>query len=56
MDVDRNTPRLGYDAAAAIAKESVESGKTVRQLCQEKNVLPPDELARLLDPRAMTGR
>jgi fumarate hydratase, class II len=49
-------PRIGYDAAAAIAKESVKTGKTVRELCLEKNVLPPDELARLLDPRAMTGR
>jgi fumarate hydratase class II len=49
-------PRIGYDAAAAIAKESVKTGKTVRELCLEKNVLPPDELARLLDPRSMTGK
>jgi fumarate hydratase class II len=49
-------PRIGYDAAAAIAKESVKSGKTVRALCLEKKVLPPDELARLLDARRMTGR
>jgi fumarate hydratase class II len=48
--------RIGYDAAAAIAKESVKTGKTVRELCLEKKVLPPDELARLLDARAMTGR
>ena len=48
-------PRIGYDAAAAIAKESVATGKTVRALCLEKSILPPDELARLLDPRAMTG-
>jgi fumarate hydratase class II len=47
-------PRIGYDAAAAIAKESVATGKTVRQLCLEKQVLPPDELARVLDPRAQT--
>jgi len=49
-------PRIGYDAAAAIAKESVKTGKTVRQLCIEKKVLPEDELARLLDPRGMTGK
>ena len=49
-------PRIGYDAAAAIAHESVKSGKTVRQLCLEKKVLPSDELARLLDPEEMTGR
>jgi fumarate hydratase, class II len=49
-------PRIGYDAAATIAKESVKTGKTVRQLCLEKKVLPPDELERLLDPRGMTGK
>jgi fumarate hydratase class II len=49
-------PRIGYDASAAIAKESVATGKTVRALCLEKKVLPPDELERLLDPRSMTGR
>ncbi|HXU60851.1 MAG TPA: class II fumarate hydratase [Polyangia bacterium] len=48
-------PRIGYDAAAAIAKESVKTGKTVRELCLEKKVLPPDELQRLLDARSMTG-
>src|SRR5258707_194874 len=48
-------PRIGYDAAAAIAREAAATGKTVRQLCLEKKVLPPEELARLLDPRGMTG-
>jgi fumarate hydratase class II len=47
--------RIGYDAAAAIARESVATGKTVRQLCLEKGVLPADELERLLDARRMTG-
>src|SRR4029078_13329029 len=47
--------RIGYDAAAAIAKESVKTGKTVRQLCHEKKVLPKEELDRLLDGRRMTG-
>jgi fumarate hydratase class II len=49
-------PRIGYDAAAAIARESVKTGKTVRALCLEKKVLPPDELDRLLDARGMTGK
>ena len=47
-------PRIGYDAAAAIAQESVKTGRTVRQLCLDKNVLPADELARLLDAKGMT--
>jgi fumarate hydratase class II len=49
-------PRIGYDAASAIARESVKTGKTVRELCLEKKVLPPDELERLLDARSMTGK
>jgi fumarate hydratase class II len=48
-------PRIGYDAAAAIAREAAATGKTVRQLCLDKQLLPPDELDRLLDPRRMTG-
>jgi fumarate hydratase class II len=47
-------PLIGYDRAAEIAKESVRSGKTVRQLCREKKVLPEKELERALDPILMT--
>ena len=47
-------PKIGYDRAAEIAKESVKTGKTVRQLCLEQKILPPDELNRALDPIAMT--
>jgi fumarate hydratase, class II len=47
-------PRIGYDAAAAIAKEAFASGRTVRQVAAEKGLLPADELAQVLDPRGMT--
>ncbi|MFL6289266.1 MAG: class II fumarate hydratase [Thermoanaerobaculia bacterium] len=47
-------PKIGYDAAAEIAKESVRTGKTVRELCIERNVLPPQELAEALDPWGQT--
>jgi fumarate hydratase, class II len=47
-------PRLGYDASAALARESVATGKTVRALAREKALLPADELDHLLDPRRMT--
>ncbi|HWM93802.1 MAG TPA: class II fumarate hydratase [Thermoanaerobaculia bacterium] len=47
-------PRIGYDAAAEIAKESVRTGRTVRELCRERNVLPEAELAEALDPWGMT--
>ncbi|MDP9122436.1 MAG: class II fumarate hydratase [Acidobacteriota bacterium] len=47
-------PKIGYDAAAEIAKESMRTGRTVRELCREKRVLPEAELAEALDPWAMT--
>jgi fumarate hydratase class II len=47
-------PKIGYDRAAEIAKESVKTGKTVREICREKKVLPEAELARVLDPVGMT--
>ena len=47
-------PKIGYDRAAEIAKESAKTGKTVRELCREKKVLPEAELNAALDPVAMT--
>lgn len=47
-------PAIGYDAAAAIAKESYATGKTVREIAREKKVLPDEQLARILDPFRMT--
>jgi fumarate hydratase class II len=48
-------PKIGYDAAAKLAQKAYATGKTVRQLALEEKLLPPDELARLLDVRGMTG-
>ena len=47
-------PKIGYDRAAEIAKESIKTGRTVREICLEKKVLPKAELDRVLDPVAMT--
>jgi len=47
-------PKIGYDRAAEIAKESARTGKTVREICRQKKVLPDAELDRVLDPVAMT--
>ena len=48
-------PIIGYDAAAKIAKEAYETGRTVREICVEKKVLPADQLKKVLDPWSMTG-
>jgi fumarate hydratase class II len=47
-------PEIGYDAAAAIAKEAHETGRTVREVATRKAVLSPDRLDELLDPMGMT--
>lgn len=47
-------PKIGYDRAAEIAKESAKTGRTVRELCLEKKVLPEAELNAALDPAGMT--
>ena len=59
-------PLIGYDTAAAIAKEAFKVGKTVRDLCLEKMragnlkkkdsgaVVTEAELNKALNPRAMT--
>jgi fumarate hydratase class II len=47
-------PKIGYDAAAALAKEAAEKGATIRDLAEKKKVLPPKELKEVLDLRDMT--
>ena len=47
-------PLIGYDKAAEIAKESARTGKTVREICVELQILPPAELKAALDPLSMT--
>ncbi|GAB4318389.1 MAG: class II fumarate hydratase [Candidatus Sumerlaeia bacterium] len=49
-------PVIGYDAAAAIAKEAYATGRTVRQVALEKKVLDEKRLNELLDPLSMTRR
>src|SRR5438105_8425941 len=47
-------PKIGYDRAAEIAKESAKTGRTVREIAREKKVLSEKELERALDPIKMT--
>ncbi|MGA2212436.1 MAG: class II fumarate hydratase [Bryobacteraceae bacterium] len=48
-------PVIGYDKAAAIAKEAYRSGRTVREVARELSGIPEDRLNQLLDPRSQTG-
>jgi fumarate hydratase class II len=47
-------PRIGYDAAAALAKEAMASNRTVREVALERKVLAREELEAILDPWSMT--
>ncbi len=47
-------PYIGYERAAALAKEAFKTGKTIRELCLEQEVLPPETLSVALDPMKMT--
>jgi fumarate hydratase class II len=47
-------PKIGYDTAAAIAKEAFARGMTAREVAKEKKVLSDAELDQVLDARAMT--
>jgi len=47
-------PKIGYDKAAEVAKRALKENKTVREVAEEMQVLEPEELARVLDLKAMT--
>jgi len=48
------SPHIGHDAAAKIAREAYESGKTIREVALGKKVLPSEKLEKILDPWRMT--
>jgi fumarate hydratase, class II len=47
-------PYIGYEMASALAKEAFKTGKTIRELCREKEILPEQDLNTALDPFRMT--
>ena len=47
-------PAIGYDAAAAIAKEAHKTGRTIREVARERTSLSEEDLEQILDPSKMT--
>jgi len=47
-------PVIGYLNGAAVAKESMASGKTIKEVVVEKGLLPAEEVDKLLDVYKMT--
>ena len=48
------SPYIGYAATAEIAKASVETGRPIRDLVLERQLLPDAQLDAILSPEAMT--
>ncbi|MEP7309548.1 MAG: aspartate ammonia-lyase [Acidobacteriota bacterium] len=48
------SPYIGYAATAEVAKASVETGRTIRDLVIERGLLDAERLDRILSPEAMT--
>jgi len=47
-------PRIGYDRAAEIAKKAHETGKTIREIASQENILPEDVLNEIFKGRSNT--
>jgi aspartate ammonia-lyase len=49
------SPYIGYEATAEIAKTAVRTGKPLVDVARERQLLPPEELDRILSVEAMTS-
>lgn len=47
-------PYIGYNASAAIAKESVASGKSIREIVLEQKLMSAEELDTIMQPEHLT--
>jgi aspartate ammonia-lyase len=47
-------PYIGYEPAAALAKEQVRTGRDIREIVRERKLLPDEDLEVILKPHAMT--
>jgi fumarate hydratase class II len=48
------SPYIGYEAAAGVIRESVRSGRSIRDIVLERGLMPVEQLDRVLDVLAMT--
>jgi aspartate ammonia-lyase len=49
-------PVIGYDRATELAAEAMRTGRGILELLREKKILSEEQIARVLDPAAMTGQ
>ncbi|MFB4164762.1 aspartate ammonia-lyase [Alteribacillus sp. JSM 102045] len=48
-------PHVGYETASRIAKEAINTGRSVREICLERDILSEEELDEILDAKEMTN-
>jgi aspartate ammonia-lyase len=49
-------PVIGYERATELAAEAMKTGRGILELVREKKVLTEEQIAKVLDPAAMTGQ
>jgi len=49
-------PVIGYERSTELATEAMKTGRGILELIREKKILSDDEIAKVLDPAAMTGQ
>jgi len=49
-------PVIGYDKSTELAAEAMKTGRGIMELVREKKLLTEEQLAKILDPLAMTGQ
>jgi len=47
-------PHVGYETASMVAKEAIETGRSVREICIERGILTAEELDIILNSKEMT--
>jgi len=47
-------PVIGYNNGAAVAKEAMATGKTIKAVVVERGLLPAEEVDKLIDARKLT--
>lgn len=47
------SPHIGYLEAAKVAKQALEEGRSVKEIALEKELLKPEDLERILDPKRL---
>ncbi|OWZ84348.1 aspartate ammonia-lyase [Natranaerobius trueperi] len=47
-------PHLGYETSSDIAKEVLDTGRSVREVVRERDILDEEEVDRILQPKEMT--